>query len=78
MSEIYFGNVALFYSASDTLVDNASYDGKNVQQDQTRFSIMCLRKYFKEHCPGAPASTRSKTVLESNTPSVDDFFCSLE
>lgn len=73
MIEIDFGNVALFYSASDTLEPDASYDGKNERQDQTKFSIACLRNYFKEH---SVAPTLSKRIIsnESAAPSVDEFF----
>ncbi|MNU01499.1 hypothetical protein D3C72_2449250 [compost metagenome] len=72
MSEIYFGSVALFYSAGDTLEPDASYDGKNARQEQTKRSIACLRNYFKEHSVAPTLSKR--TSIESAGSSVDKFF----
>lgn len=73
MSEINFGNVALFYSAGDTLEPDASFDGKNERQDQTRFTVACLKNYFKEHSV-APARPKRVISSESAAPSVDEFF----
>lgn len=73
MSDVNFGNIAIFFSASDTLEPDASYDGRNAQQDQTRHSIACLRQYFKDHCPIKPIA-KSKMVAENSAPLVDDFF----
>jgi hypothetical protein len=72
MADVDFGNVALFYSAADTLVDDASYDGKNTQQDQTRRTIDCLRQYFKKQSP--MSSVAFKKVVEQTAPAIDDFF----
>lgn len=74
MRDIDFGNIAVFFSAIDTLEPDASYDGKNARQDQTRQAIASLRVYFKEYCSTTPSVVKRGVVVESNASSVDEFF----
>jgi hypothetical protein len=73
MDELRFGCIADFYTADETLVDDASYDGKNALQDQTRASIRCIRQYFNEHQTTAVLARRGATI-DNSMPSIDDFF----
>jgi Trm5-related predicted tRNA methylase len=73
MEELRFGYVADFYTAAETLVDDASYDGRNALQDQTRASIRCIRQYFNDHQIAAVPEKREATI-DSSVPSIDDFF----
>lgn len=73
MSDIDFGNVAFPYSVIEVLQDDASYDGRNAPQDQTRESIRCIRQYFCDHQTTAISARRGVTIDSSMTP-VDDFF----
>jgi hypothetical protein len=73
MDELRFGCIADFYTAAETLVDDASYDGRNALQDQTRASIRRIRQYFNDHQTAAVPEKRG-AIIDSSMPSVDDFF----
>lgn len=74
MADIYFGNVATFYSSDEIPVEDASYDGKNTRQEQTRFTILCLREYFREHGVKQKKTPEAKSVANGNAEFVDEFF----
>jgi hypothetical protein len=73
MSDIDFGNVALFFSAEDTLLEDASYGGINEQQRQTIDTISSLRGYFSKSY-GKANKIYLAPKEELSAPTVDQFF----
>lgn len=54
MSEINFGNVAIFYEVVDVLAPDATYQGDTARQKQTRSALMKISELFSELEPDVP------------------------
>jgi hypothetical protein len=72
MSEINFGNVAIFYDALDAMQDDADYRGDNDRRTTTSDALTKIRAYFKESHYRQPEQMHEDKARKAKITATDE------